>query len=345
MKRFAPTIAVLLLGFVYTLHGAAAQPRAAAQPNTVYIPLALGTTGAAAPPLPAPSPSPTPVPSPPSGTVPTALAGTWFTGALLPRTLYDPSTGQWGSANGLGQTFEFATNGSFAYLAFFRVENPGCASEVSVYRQGTVDAAGASLTLRPVTVKTRTVTYCGTRNETVTDGPYDAQAASWFVDVDNAGAERLTLTIAGTATEYKKLGMAEALVGNWRRGDIQSVGFYDPSSGVFTTSPSEGWWLSIAADGTYRWGEVGHTSDQHGCALTAWLYLEGQLSVAGSHVTFSPTRGVARVENACTPTQPRQEPWNEDAKGFTWLLRDRQTSPQLVLIPDGRFQEFVFTPE
>jgi hypothetical protein len=54
---------------------------------------------------------------------------------------------------------------------------------------------------------------------------------------------------------------------------------------------------------------------------------------------------VARVENACMPDQPRQEPWQDDPKGFTWLLRDRETLPRLVLIPDGRFQEYEFLPE
>jgi hypothetical protein len=51
------------------------------------------------------------------------------------------------------------------------------------------------------------------------------------------------------------------------------------------------------------------------------------------------------VENACAPDQPRQEPWKDDAKGFTWLFHDYPTSPKLVLLPDGRFEENVFLPE
>jgi hypothetical protein len=54
--------------------------------------------------------------------------------------------------------------------------------------------------------------------------------------------------------------------------------------------------------------------------LSGWLYLEGAVSVSGSHITFIPSAGVVRVENACAPGQPRQEPWAEDAKGFTWLF-------------------------
>jgi hypothetical protein len=179
----------------------------------------------------------------------------------------------------------------------------------------------------------------------VTDGPYDAQSLPWSVEVGQGGASQLTLTANGRQEQFARLGMAEALVGTWRRGALSSVGFYDPAGGTFAPSPAEGWWISMAADGSYRWGEYGHSTDQQGCALRAWLYQEGRLGVAGSHVTFTPTMGVARVENACQPGQPRQEPWSEDAKGYTWILRDRQTSPSLVLIPDGRFQEYVFQPE
>ena len=344
MKLLTTFLAVLMLmlGVVLHLPPAHAQPRGVTQQHNVFLPLATGNGSSPAPPVPAPSQSP--APNPPSGNVPAALAGTWFAGALLPRELYDPASGRWGNANGLGQMYEFAPTGSFSYWAFFRVENPGCTSEVSVYRQGTADAAGATLTLRPTIVKTRTATYCGTPKETITDGPYDAQSLPWSVEVDTGGVNRLTLRANGTTEQYARFGMAESLVGTWQRGEIRSTGFYDPAGGAFASSPGEGWWVSLAADGSYRWGEYGHTTDGQGCALTAWLYQEGRLAVAGSHVTFTPATGVARVYNACSG-QTRQEPYSEDATGFTWLLRDRQTSPTLVLIPDGRFQEYVFVPE
>ena len=344
MKLIAPLIIILLLGIVLGLPPAHAQQRDAAQTHPVYLPFAQRSGNSSTPPAPAPGQPPAPAPSPPARTLPAALVGSWFSGALLPRELYDPATGRWGSANGLGQQYEFEAGGSYTYLAFFRIENPGCASEVSVYRQGTADAGAATLTLRPATVKTRTVTYCGTRKETITDGPYDAQSIPWSIDVDQAGATRLTINANGTPEQYAKFGMAAALVGTWRRGELRSAGFYDPISGTFAQSPAAGWWVSLAADGSYRWGEYGQSTDGQGCALTAWLYQEGRLAVAGSHVTFTPTKGVARFENACS-SQPRQEPYNEAAKGFTWILRDHPTSPQLVLIPDGRFQEYVFVPE
>jgi hypothetical protein len=245
----------------------------------------------------------------------------------------------------LGQLYEFAADGAYTYLAFFRVENPGCASEVSVYRHGTARADGGDLRLQPVIVKTRTVIYCGGQQETVTDGPYDARTIPWSVGYDQFGIKQLTITEDGITTSYFKDGMAEELVGTWHRGDITSAGFYDPATGVFAAQPGEGWWISIAADGHYRWGEFAYGQDDQGCALAGWLYLEGAVSVSGSHITFSPSAGVARVENACAPDQPRQEPWTEDAKGFTWLFRDRETSPKLALMPDGRFEQYEFLPE
>jgi hypothetical protein len=271
--------------------------------------------------------------------------GTWFSGQLLPRALYDPTTGRWGSANGLGQLYEFSADGGFSYMAFFRIENPGCASEVSVYRRGVARADGETLTLQPATVKTRTVIYCGGQKESVTDGPYEARALPWSVGYDNFGVKQLTIVEDGKTTIYRKDGMAPELVGTWRQGEITSAGFYDAATGVFAAEPGEGWWISIAADGRYRWGEFAHAQDNQGCALTGWVYLEGVVSVSGSRITFTPSAGVARVENACTPEQPRQEPWKDTAKGFTWLFQDRETSPKLVLMPDAKFEEYVFLPE
>jgi hypothetical protein len=324
------TLLCLLIAFGASLSSVYAQ----AQQPVLYLPLILGGgTGTA------------PTPTPPLGSLPAPLTGTWFSGQLLPRALYDPTTGQWGSANGLGQMYEFASDGSYTYQAFLRVENPGCFSEVSVYRQGTARVDGTSLSLRPATVKTRTVTNCGGRKETVTDGPYAVRSIPWSVGYDQFGVKQLTITEDGKTTSYFKDGMAEELVGSWHKGEITSTGFYDPATSVFAAQPGEGWWISIAADGRYRWGEFAHTQDEQGCALTGWLYLEGTVSVSGSHITFTPGAGVARVENACTPVQPRQEPWKDDPKGFTWLFHDYPTSPKLVLMPDGRFEENVFLPE
>lgn len=326
----------LLLALGFSLPVASAQPRPAGIAPAVYLPLALSGRTNAQPAPPAP---------PPAGSLPAALVGTWFSGQLLPRALYDPTTGQWGSANGLGQRYEFAANGDYIYLAFFRAESPGCSSEVTVYRKGRASADTTTLTMRPAAVKTRTVINCGARRESVTDGPYDPRVTPWEVAPDDFGHKQLTITEDGKTSVYSKDGMAAELAGTWRNGAIDTAGFYNPATGVFAADPGEGWWISIAADGHYRWGEYAHGTDNQGCAMTGWVYLEGSTTVSGSHITFTPSAGVLRVENACAPGQPRQEPWNDGAKGFTWLLRDFATSPRLVLIPDGRFQEYEFLPE
>ena len=126
----------------------------------------------------------------------------------------------------MGQLYEFAADGTYTYQAFLRIENPGCASEVSVYRQGTARADGASLMLRPAAVKTRTVTYCGGRKEIVTNGPYDARTIPWSVGYDKFGVKQLSITEDDKSTSYFKDGMAEELAGTWRKGEITSAGFY-----------------------------------------------------------------------------------------------------------------------
>jgi hypothetical protein len=327
------TLLCILAALGVCLSSARAQPRGSEQRYAVYLPMVRSAPASTVPPPPLP------------GKLPAALAGTWFSGQLLPRALYDPATGRWGSANGLGQMYEFTANGGYTYLAFFRIENPGCRSEVTVYRQGSARAGSAGLTLQPTAVKTRTVIDCGGQKETVTDGPYNARTIPWSIGYDQYGIKRLTMTEDGKATSYYKDGMAEELIGTWRQGNITSAGFYNTATGVFAAQPGEGWWISISGDGRYRWGEFAYGQDGQGCALTGWVYLEGRVSVSGSHITFSPSAGVARVENACAPDQPRQEPWNDDAKGFTWLFRDPQASPKLVLMPDGRFAEYEFVPE
>src|SRR5688500_4798621 len=131
------TLLCILVAIGVSLSSVHAQSRGQEQDYAVYLPLVSGAPA-----------SPAPPPPRPSSNLPASLVGTWFSGQLLPRALYDPTSGQWGSANGLGQMYEFAADGSYTYLAFFRVENPGCASEVSVYRRGIAYAEGASLTLR-----------------------------------------------------------------------------------------------------------------------------------------------------------------------------------------------------
>jgi hypothetical protein len=202
----------LLLAGTIGLPRARAETSVQEQQNRVYLPLVQGHGSGA----------------PPAGNLPAALVGTWFYGQLLPRALYDPTTGQWGSANGLGQMYEFGGDGSFTYLAFLRIESPGCSSEVTVYRRGTARADGATLRLHPVVVKTRTVIRCGGTTEKVTEGPYDERILPWIVARNQHGVKQLAITEDGKTTSYYKEGMAEELVGSWHQGEISSAGFLRP---------------------------------------------------------------------------------------------------------------------
>ncbi len=283
--------------------------------------------------------------APKVGGMPSSLVGTWFAGKLLPRTLYDPSTNTWGSANGLGQMYTFNPDGTYTYNAFFRIQTYGCYSEVAVYQKGSAQATEANLTLTASTAKTRTVTQCGNRRESVVEGTHESRSLPWTIARDQYGKKQLTITENGKPTAYSKQGMAEELVGTWREGTIQSNGFYNPATGTFAARPGEGVWIKMTPDGRYSWGEFGYRQDAKGCQLAGWLYMEGMTSVSGGRVTFTPDSGSARVENACTPNQPQQKSWKDNPKSFTWLFRDFSTSPKLVLSEDARFGETVLLPE
>ncbi|HXF64439.1 MAG TPA: hypothetical protein VNK95_22605 [Caldilineaceae bacterium] len=271
--------------------------------------------------------------------------GTWFSGDKLPYDFYDPTTGKWADPTGLGQMIIFAANGDYTYTAIARTQYGQCSGNVSVYRQGKARREGASLILTPDYAKTRTVTACGTTEESISDGPYTPQRLGYRVEVDQFGHIQLILTDDSLAATYFKDGMVSELVGAWRHGAVSSHDFYDPATQTFAPATGEGMWFRFYADGAYSAGEVGYAATPDGCALTGWVIQHGTLSVSGGALTVTPTSGVARVENACTPGEAQQEEWVDSARTYTWLLRDRTTTPKLVLIPLERFQEIEFTRE
>jgi hypothetical protein len=196
-----------------------------------------------------------------------------------------------------------------------------------------------------VKAKTRTVTVCGSRQETVTEGPYAPESFPFVLDYDPFGRRQLTLTEDGKPVDYLKIGMAQELVGSWQRGALSSAGFYDPVKQQFAPATGEGAWLRFNSDGTYSTGEVGYATNDQGCALTGWVYQEGAVSVSGGTLTLTPSEGMARMESSCAPGQPQQASWTDTAKTYVWSFRDRTTAPKLVLIPLDRYQEFIYTPE
>jgi hypothetical protein len=312
--------------------GARAQAPEAA--FSLYIP-AMIKTGERVPP-----------PPPPTDTqLPAELVTTWYTGALPLNDFYDPATGTWRAQNGLGETYTFSANGDYTYAGFLRLQNGQCFSEVSVYREGKASVAGDELTLKPDFAKTRTVVRCGSNSDTTTDGPFDATTIGYDVVEEANGHIQLTLSSNDSSTSFYRDGMVASLVGAWQRGDVTSVGFYDPATQSFAPQSGEGGWYRFEADGTYRFGEFGYGTNDQGCALTAWIYQEGTVSVSGGRLTTTPTAGALRVDNACAPGAPEVQPYVEEARSYTWLYRDRDTDPKLVIIPLEAFQEYIFQPE
>lgn len=343
-----------LIGWLCGLgYPAAAQAEAPATTG-IYLPLVV-KAGNSVPSTATPSPTVTPPPTAtPTATAtapvplnppPTELVSTWFVGNAPLNDFYNPQTGEWRDANGLGQMYLFAADGSYTYTGFLRLQNGQCRSEVSVYKQGTVSAQGTTLVLQQRLGKTRTVVICPTPQETITEETSATITLGWEVAYDNSGHQQLTITENDKPTVYARVGMEPTLVGGWRHGAITSAGFYDPASNTFAQQPGEGAWYRFTANGHYQFGEFGYGQDNAGCRLIGWIYQEGTVDITSGRLTTTPTSGVVRVENECHSDQPRQEPWLDPVKGYAWIFRDRTTDPRLILIPLAQFEEIVFVPE
>lgn len=328
----APTTGIYLPLVIKTNPTSVATPTPTATPTTVPTATPLATP--ATPTAPAPA-------NPP----PATLVGAWFVGNAPLNDFYNPQTGEWRDASGLGQMYLFAADGGYTYTGFLRIQNGQCRSEVSVYKQGTVSADGATLLLHQTLGKTRTVVICPTPQETIVEETTAMLTLGWEVAYDTSGHQQLTITENDKPTAYNRQGMEPTLVGAWHKGEIASNGFYDAATNSFAAQPSEGAWYHFTADGNYQFGEFGYGEDNAGCRLTGWVYQEGTLDITGGRLTTTPTSGMVRVENACHPDQTRQESWLDPVKAYAWILRDRTSDPRLVLIPLERFEEIVFTPE
>ena len=150
-------------------------------------------------------------PPPAKHTFPAELAGTWHTGALPLTDVYDAATGAWRAQNGLGQTYTFEANGDFTYAAFLRLQAGMCLTEVSVYRTGTAQAEGGTMTLTPEVAKTRTVIDCGSRSDTTTEGPFAATTLVYELTEKSDGGMNLTVTDNGTSMYFSRQEAAESL--------------------------------------------------------------------------------------------------------------------------------------
>ncbi len=347
---------LLLAGlFITLLNPGYVQADSPATTVGLYLPLVVksgnGGSGATptAQPTATPTPETTPTPTTPAPTPvnppPAALVGTWFVGNAPLNDFYNPQTGEWRDANGLGQMYVFGADGAYTYTGFLRLQNGQCRSEVSVYKQGTVSGQGASLVLNQAMAKTRTVVICPTPQESIVEEGVATTALTWAVAYDSKGHQQLTVTQDDKPTVFDRSGMEPTLVSAWRRGEVPSTGFYDPATDTFAPQTNTGSWFRFTADGKYQFGEFGYGQDNAGCKLTGWVYQEGTLDVVGGRLTTTPTSGVARVENECHPDQPQQKPWLDPVKSYAWNFQDRSTAPKLLLIPLERYEELLFLPE
>ncbi|HAJ38393.1 MAG TPA: hypothetical protein DCL15_22205 [Chloroflexi bacterium] len=312
-------------------------PTASATPTATPSPTASPTATATS--------TPTATPTRPA-TLPANLVGVWFTGVIPPTDFYDPTTGAWRDTNGLGQMYKFNADGAYVYAGFLRLQNGGCRTEVSVYKEGFAEASTNTATLTPQIAKTRTVVVCGSTSETITDGPFEPYQLGWQQMDDERGRPKLFIQTGEQTTEYYKQGMVEALVGGWSLNGVASAGFYDPQSGQWAVPTQDGAWFVFTLDGAYRFGEYGHNQDEQGCVITYWVYQEGKMSVSGGRFSYQATAGQGRLENTCTPDVVSEGPYiDPKLYEFTWELRDQATAPKLAISPMGEFRYIVFDRE
>lgn len=274
--------------------GPAAQPAAA---SVVYLPLVGVPPGR-------PAPAPAPAPAPPQGSLPGQLVGTWYSGQLLNLTLYDPVTGMWSDAGGLGHMYVFRADGTYTLVSFLKLgEGTTCVSTVAKYEAGAASAPGDTLQLTPNVSRTRTK-ICGSTPATEVEGPHATYSLPWEVGEDANSHTKLWLQEAQGATEYYKDGLGPQVVGDWANGDGGAIWLYDPASGQWadpTGARSE--WYAFSPDGTFRHGIVDPGYGDDPCRVVIMSYEEGALNGRGGDLMLKTTRALRRSVSLCDPSQ------------------------------------------
>jgi hypothetical protein len=283
----------------------------------------------------------------PGVTLPAKLIGTWFTGNAPLNDFYNPTTGEWRDVSGVGQMYLFSGNGDYTYTAFARFQTGACKSEVSVFKQGIAYTEGDALTLKANQSKTRTVTICPTPNESITEGSQDPVTMGWSVAANDSGIVIFTTIEQGAEetvhTEFKKVGMAESLVGVWHTDALTPDGFYDPTTKSFNLDSPAGIWYEFVADSTYRYGKHSSTyPDAEGCILEEWVYQTGTIKVIGGSITIEPKDGVLRLVNSCGGDPVITDPWVPESNNFAWYHSDLSDDIKLVMIQLMPFREYIF---
>lgn len=348
---------IMTLGFVFKSN-ARAEKQPTSEALNLYLPAIYGglngsatqtpgtPTGDDSPETPTPVVTPTPT-TQPTVTLPTELVGTWFTGNAPLNDFYDPNSGEWRDVNGIGQMYLFAPSGDYTYTAFARFQTGACKSEVSVFKQGIAQTEGVTLTLQAQQSKTRTVIFCPSRSESITEGSQAPMTVNWAVGPNDSGLIQLVTTEAGAEgsvqTQFYKLGMAESLVGMWHTDELLPAGFYDEATKTFALDSPKGMWFEFADDATYRFGE--HNTvvvDQQGCTVEFWVYQTGTINVVGGQMTVTPTVGIRRYVNSCGGEPVIEDPWLDEVRTYIWFHRNLTDEIKLVLMPQAVLVDFVF---
>jgi hypothetical protein len=331
LKRHIRRIAVALaVATISLLGGIGAR---ADGPNTIYLPLLAGGG--------APITQPPPPPPPPGGSLPAELAGTWYSGQLLNRQLYNRDTGLWSDPGGLGHMYVFGADGSYVLASYLKLgEGTICVSTVWKYHAGTARVEGEMLLLTPSYARTRTQIACGGNSESETEGPLTTAAIPWQVGQDEQGHTRLQLAEEHGVTLYFKDGLEPRVLGGWRDGELSRAGFYDPASGQWGEPSTTGEWFYFAGDGSYSRGEV-RVEYGGACQQAVMIYEEGSLRGSGSDIVLESNGSLQRRIDLCDPSQVSDRTVTADKyERWSWSLRQGDGGPILDLLRiEGGFRQ------
>ncbi|HMQ35266.1 MAG TPA: hypothetical protein PKD53_31395 [Chloroflexaceae bacterium] len=324
----AALVAIALLG---ALSARAGDAETAAGGRRVYLPLVQG-----------PGRPATPTP-PPAGRLPTALAGTWFSGQLLNLNAYNRQTNTWTSAGGLGHTIALAADGAYTRVSHLEIGGgTTCKSTVDVYHVGSARAEGGRLLLTPGYARTRTVTCGATVSDT--EGPYGTVTLPWRTGEDAGRRTRLWLAEPHGETEYYKDGLGPQVVGSWATGDGGAIELYDPATGIWAgPTGASSVWYAFGADGRYRHGRVEAGFDGDPCRTITMTYESGTIAGSGSQLVLTPTHVLRRSVSLCDPSEFADQslaPGAEERWG--WSFAADGTTLSLIRFT-GRFLDLTLT--
>ncbi|HEU5090517.1 MAG TPA: hypothetical protein VFT99_23845, partial [Roseiflexaceae bacterium] len=177
--------------------------------------------------------------------------------------------------------------------------------------------------LTPSLSRTRTVIHCGSSSDTELEGDHATYDVPWQVGQDEKGHTQLALTEAQGVTTYFKDGIAPQMLGTWRRGAVQSEGFYNPATGEFAYPTGKGEWIRFKADGTFERGEVDFEYISDECNRAIVTYQTGTFTGSGSLITLHGTGGMRTRANLCDLNDQTDEQLGAvESQRWTWSLAD-----------------------